>query len=361
MTRTRVVITAALVVTGLVWAVTARSTGRLPVAAPIVVSSAYIERSDRVRPNETLSTVFARHQIVGTDLLAALRVADGLNPRRVPVGMAFEFRYAVGEERADRVRTRLNDNAFLVLSRDRAGAWVSETEHVSWTVYTERVSGDINVSLDAAMRALVPDSVLPTPQRQQLVWAVAGGVFPWVIDFTRDMHRGDQVDVLYERLVSSIGEIKFGRVLAARLQSRGRPQFAYLFEDTDGANAYFDETGRSLRRAFKMYPVEYRRISSGFSRARLHPVLRTRRPHLGVDYAASRGAPVEATGDGTVVRANWWGGYGNVVVVRHAGGFETRYAHMNGFAAGVRAGTRVRQGQTIGYVGMTGLASGPHV
>jgi len=356
----RYVLAGGLLGLGLLWVATA-STGRLPVAPPILVTQAWVERADTVRRNETLSALFARHDIVGADLLGLLAVATGLEPRRIQQGKVFGFTYAVGGERPEGVRVRVHDNAFLVLTRDTAGRWRADTESITWTVYTERVSGDIRVSLDAAMRQLIPDAILPTPQRQQLVWNLAEDVFGWVIDFTRDIHEGDQVEILYERLVSSLGEARYGRLLAARIESRGRPQYAYLFEDTHGGNAYYDEDGRSLRRAFKLYPLRFRRISSGFNLARLHPVLRTSRPHLGVDYAADPGTPVEATGDGTVLRANRWGGYGNVVVIRHPRDIETRYAHMVRFAPGIRSGVRVRQGQIIGYVGMTGLASGYHV
>jgi murein DD-endopeptidase MepM/ murein hydrolase activator NlpD len=167
--------------------------------------------------------------------------------------------------------------------------------------------------------------------------------------------------VVYERLVSALGEIRFGRVLAANIETAGSENPAYVLTDAEGRNAYYDAEGKSLRRAFLRNPVKFRRISSSFSRARFHPVLKTTRPHLGTDYSARPGTPIEATGDGTVVRAGRWGGYGIMVGIRHPKGIETRYAHMQGVGAGIHSGVRVRQGQVIGYVGMTGVANGPHV
>jgi murein DD-endopeptidase MepM/ murein hydrolase activator NlpD len=141
----------------------------------------------------------------------------------------------------------------------------------------------------------------------------------------------------------------------------GRENTAFLFRFADGSEEYYARDGESLKRAFLRAPLEFRRISSAFSRSRFHPVLGVNRPHNGIDYAASPGTPVRAVGDGTVTRAGWGGGYGNVVDIRHARGYTTRYAHLRGFASGVRSGGRVRQGDIIGYVGSTGLATGPHL
>jgi murein DD-endopeptidase MepM/ murein hydrolase activator NlpD len=209
--------------------------------------------------------------------------------------------------------------------------------------------------------ALIPDSILTPVSRGQLIDNLADGVYAWQIDFTRDIHPGDRFVVLYERLVSALGETRYGRVLAASIETGNTENPAYVLSDGEGRNVYYDADGRSLRRAFKMYPVRFRRISSNFSRGRLHPVLRTTRAHLGTDYAADPGTPIYATADGTVLRAGRWGGYGIMVSIRHARGIETRYAHMQGLAKGIRAGMRVRQDQLIGFVGMTGLANGPHV
>jgi murein DD-endopeptidase MepM/ murein hydrolase activator NlpD len=357
--RRRVVLAVAVLAGTVVLAGRAR-TLRLPVAAPIVVSRAYIETADTVRRNETLSELFARQQILGRDLLAVLSAMPGLNPRRVQPRKVFEFRYAVGEETPEWIRVRVNDSTYLTAERDSAG-WTGARETISWTVDRERVVGQVRSSLYETVDALIPDSIMRVGERDKLIEDLADGVYAWQIDFTRDLRAGDRFVVLYERLVSALGETRYGRVLAASIETAGNENTAYVLPDDEGRNAYYDADGRSLRRAFKMYPVRFRRISSGFSRSRRHPVLNTTRAHLGTDFAADPGTPIYATADGTVLRAGRWGGYGIVVTIRHARGIETRYAHMQGLARGVRPGIRVRQDQLIGFVGMTGVANGPHV
>ena len=185
-------------------------------------------------------------------------------------------------------------------------------------------------------------------------------MFGWQIDFYRDFADGDRFQILFERLTSDRGETRYGRLLAAQVDTRGRHNTAFVLSDSAGRNVYYDAEGQSLRRAFKLAPVPYR-ITSRYSRSRFHPVLRSWRAHLGVDYRAPTGSPVSATADGTVMRAGRWGGYGIMVGIRHVNGIETRYAHLSRIGRGIHVGARVAQGDVIGYSGMTGLASAPHV
>ncbi len=353
-----VVVGAALVA----WSATAARSSPIPVAQPIIVSNAYLRQTDNLRRNETLSHMFARHKIEGVELLQLLEEAraDGLNPRRITRSQQFEFRYVVGQDLPNRVLLRISPDAFLRLDRDHNGMWESALDEIQWAIVRERVSGSIGSSLNDAIHGTIADSVLSFGQRDRLIWNVAEDVYGWVIDFYRDIRPGDRFEILYERLVSSQGDVRYGRLLAASIETAGAPSTAYVMSDESNSNVYYDAEGRSLRRAFLRYPVQFRRISGGFGR-RYHPVLRRYRPHLGTDYAADRGAPIRATADGVVRRAGRWGGYGIVVTIRHPKSIETRYAHMTRVAQGIRAGARVRQGQTIGYVGMTGLATGPHV
>jgi murein DD-endopeptidase MepM/ murein hydrolase activator NlpD len=335
-------------------------TERLPMAVPIVVTRAFIESADTVRRHETLSELFARQQIVGGELLSVLDALDGLEPRRIRPATVFEFTTPVGDARPERVRVRLSRDAFVVAERGPDG-WRGSREEVTWAVRTIRIVGDVQSSLYETIDALVPDTLLDRGGRAQLVEDIADGVYGWEIDFTREIRPGDRFAVLFEYLMSSEGERRYGRVLAANVRTGKVAHTAYVLSDDEGRNAYYNADGMSLRRAFRMYPVKFRRISSRFSRARLHPVLRTSRPHLGIDYAAAVGTPIEATADGTVLRAGRWGSYGIMVGLRHVRSIETRYAHMSHLAPGIRPGVRVRQGQVIGFVGMTGLVSGPHV
>lgn len=334
------------------------SSRRLPMAQPIIVTNAFSERYDTLHRNETLSHVMNRHNIAGSDLYRLLAAADDLDPRRLPLDLVFRFRYPLGDSRANRVRIRLDDRVVrLVREGDE---WKNESYDVMWSVEQEHVTGAIQSSLYETLHDIIPDSVLPEEQRNALAWDLADGVFGWVIDFTRDIYPGDRLEVVYERLTSQLGDVRYGRVLAAKISTRGEDQMAYMMEGPDGQTEYYDADGNSLRGAFRMYPVKFKYISSGFSRARLHPILKIRRPHLGVDYRAPTGTPIRATGDGTVIRAGRWGSYGIMVAIRHPKGIETRYAHMSRLAEGIHAGVRVGQDQTIGYVGMTGLATAPH-
>jgi murein DD-endopeptidase MepM/ murein hydrolase activator NlpD len=156
--------------------------------------------------------------------------------------------------------------------------------------------------------------------------------------------------------------MRSGRLLAAELVNSGTPYYAVYFDPNgDGEGSYYDLDGKSVRRAFLLKPLEYRRISSRFSTGRMHPILNRIRAHKGIDYAADRGTPVMATADGVVTMRGRNGGYGNMVEIRHPNGFRTRYGHLSAFKRGVVLGSRVHQGDIIGYVGMTGLATGPHL
>jgi murein DD-endopeptidase MepM/ murein hydrolase activator NlpD len=185
-------------------------------------------------------------------------------------------------------------------------------------------------------------------------------IFAWTIDFF-GIQKGDRYRVIYdEQFVDSIS-IGIGEIYAIQFDHYEEENYAFHF-DQDTIWDYFDEKGQSLRKTFLKAPLEYYRVSSRFSHGRMHPVLRIRRPHHGVDYAAPKGTPVMSIGDGTIVaRAYQRGGGGNYIKVKHNSAYTTTYMHLSGFAKGITTGVRVRQGQTIGYVGSTGLSTGPHL
>ena len=186
-------------------------------------------------------------------------------------------------------------------------------------------------------------------------------VFAWDIDFLSDVRPGDSFRIIYEQQLAEIGPPRSGRILAAEVVNSGRVHVAYYFEDGEGHADYYDAEGRSLRKEFLKSPLRYNRISAGFSRSRLHPILKIRRPHLGVDYAAPPGTPVDAVGDGRIVYRGRNNGFGNYIEIKHRRGITTSYGHLQGFAPGLKQGDLVRQGQVIGFVGSTGLATGPHL
>lgn len=185
-------------------------------------------------------------------------------------------------------------------------------------------------------------------------------IFAWTIDFFA-IQRGDRFRVIYDELYVDSVSIGIGEIYAVQFDHYGAENYAFIF-DQDGRMDYFDENGKSLRKAFLKAPLQFSRISSRFSNSRLHPVLRIRRPHHGVDYAAPKGTPVMSIGDGTVIaRAYQKNGGGNYVKIKHNSVYTTTYMHLAGFGKGITTGSRVKQGQVIGYVGATGLATGPHL
>jgi murein DD-endopeptidase MepM/ murein hydrolase activator NlpD len=334
-----------------------RSEAALPVAEPIVVVGDFSTVVlDTLRRGETLSELLARQGVLDLDL-SRLNVA-ALDPRRLRAGLVFSFRRPAAESLPDRISVRSSPEQRVVFRRAVQG-WESAVDSIRWRAEPFRIEGAIDNSLYEAIDAQVSDDQLDAAQRQRLAWDLAD-IYAWQVDFTRDIQSGDQFRVVFDRLISEDGEVRFGRVLASDLTMSGKSLTAFRFERA-GRSTFYDDDGKSLRRAFLRAPVQFRRISSSFARSRRHPVLGITRRHQGTDYAASPGTPVMAAGDGVVTRAGRAGGYGNLIELRHRNGITTRYGHLRGFARGIRGGARVTQGQTIGYVGSTGLASGPHL
>ncbi len=355
------VVAAALAAGGLAWATRDALPWRRPLTAPpIVVDAAYVDFADTLGRRETLSDVLARAGIAGRDYAGFLAAARNLPVRRLRPGLVFQFRRLRTDSVADRVSVRLSPERRLALARGDSG-WVETVDVIPWTITRLRVTGVIESSLYDALDKAVADTFLPAVERRSLAWAIAD-VYDWEVDFTRDIRPGDRFTVLLERLESPEGERRFGRILGARVDVARAPSYAFYFEDSAAAVAgFYDERGRSLRRAFLRAPLQFRRVSSRFG-TRFHPILHMWRAHEGVDFSAPYGTPVRATADGIVTRVGREDdGYGNVIELRHANGIRTRYGHLSAFARGLRAGERVDQGETIGYVGSTGLSTGPHL
>lgn len=188
-------------------------------------------------------------------------------------------------------------------------------------------------------------------------------VFTYDIDFAREIKEGDTFRALVEKKYRDGKFTGYGRILAAQFVNNGTTYEAFLYHDSelDEKLSYFNRKGEALQKAFLRTPVHFTRISSRFTMSRKHPILGVTRPHPGIDYAAPKGTPVMAVGDGTVVRAAYTGGYGHLIILKHRGAMETQYAHLSGYAKGIKQGAKVSQGQVIGYVGSTGLSTGPHL
>jgi len=217
---------------------------------------------------------------------------------------------------------------------------------------TTHISGKVTSSLFvSAQKAGLSD---------RLIMELAN-IFGWDIDFALEIRAGDYFNVIYQEDFLDGEKYRDGAILAAEFVNRGESFRAIRYTDATGREDYYSPDGKSVRKAFLRSPVDFRRISSKFQKSRWHPVLGKKRPHRGVDYAASTGTPIKAAGDGKIILRGRKGGYGRAVMIEHGGGIVTLYGHMSRYASKQRRGTRVKQGQTIGYVGKSGLASGPHL
>jgi len=226
-------------------------------------------------------------------------------------------------------------------------------------VTKEEVSTKV-VQFEGKIKYSLYDSMLECAYSPQLALQLAE-IFAWQIDFLTECREGDTFNILAEKQYK--GDFyRWGKILAAEYEGELLSKHtAILFEDPSGHLDYYTEEGKSLRKAFLRAPLTYKYISSNFSKNRLHPILRIWRPHLAIDYAAPTGTPVSSIGDGTVIYKGWNNGYGNYIKIRHPNNYETGYGHLSRFAKGLKNGQKVKQGEIIGYVGATGLATGPHL
>ncbi len=295
-------------------------------------------------------------------LILALR--ERANPRRLHPGTEVAFRWLTAAPSELRAVDIVVDADLTVRLTPSLLGWTSSVMTTPVVMDTVWASGVIEVG-SSLWEAVVGSEGLARvdPRAQYEFFLDLSNIFQWQVDFVRDIWPGDFYRFSYERAVRPDGTMRVGHVLSAELVNRGNAYKAVWFDPNgDGLGTYYDENGNSVRLAFLRSPIELSaRISSGFSNNRFHPVLRTWRAHRGVDYAIGTGTPVQATGNGVVIERARQSTYGNTIVVRHSNGWTTRYAHMSRFATGTAVGSRVDQGDVIGYVGMTGLATGPHL
>lgn len=310
---------------------------------------------DTLDSGETLAELLADN---GFDPPAAYAftqvVREVKSPRRLQAGMVARFS-GRPEQPPETVHLLVNPDSLVELSAGDEG-WSARVHEVPVVIDTIRFAGLIDSSLWFASLSGDVDR-MGENEYKEYVFHLAD-VFMWKVDFTRDMRRGDAFRVAVERERRPDGSVRERKFLVVELKTRGKLLQAIPFTRPDGSREYFDYDGDAMRGSFLRYPVDFR-ITSSFSSRRYHPVLKVRRAHLGTDYGAPYGTPVKATAAGTVTRAGTWGGYGRMVEVRHAKGITTRYAHLS--SIGVRVGQPVDQGEGIGRVGATGLATGAHL
>lgn len=310
---------------------------------------------DTLRYGQTLAELMAANGISPQESHAIARVIREYKwPRTIRPGVAFTAMGPPGEA-PERVHLQLNQDSLLKMLSTDSG-WVATVEVIPVVKDTVRLAGIIESSLWFAELSGEVDR-LARGEYEEFVYNLAD-VFAWKIDFTRDIRVGDAFRVVMEREVRPDSTVRSRRFLAIEMRNRGKLLSAIPFQRPEGRREYFDTEGEALRGAFLRYPVPYR-ITSGYSSRRYHPVLKRTRAHRGIDYGAPYGTRVQATADGSVTRAGWWSSYGRIVEIRHTNGIRTRYAHLS--RINVRVGQRVRQGDIVGRVGATGLATGPHL
>lgn len=305
-----------------------------------------------VRRNDTMDRIFRQLKLNLTDL-ASMRDLPGVQGRLDKLREGDTITLVHDEGLVQSLTRRISETAILSVTRANEG-FTAEVIETPLDIQQVQAEGTIETSLFAAARAagVSPDLVLQ----------MANDIFGWEIDFALDIQPGDQFSLVYEQKYRDGKFIGNGRVLAADFMNNGTMHRAVYFESDDGKiGDYFAPDGRSMRRQFLRAPLEFTRISSNFNPKRRHPILNTIRAHKGVDYAAATGTMIKAAGDGRVAFVGNKGGYGRVVVLEHGGGVSTLYGHMSRFQSGLRNGQRVKQGSTIGYVGSSGAATGPHL
>ena len=308
-------------------------------------------REETIRRGDTIGTLLARMGVKGQDAQGLIQSAQGNSAlRRLIPGRT--VRASVTED-GDLMAFRYLNGTDKEFAVDRSGnGFLARDAEPLLEQRVELKAGVIDNSLFGATDAAgVPDAIA----------IQIAEIFGSDIDFHRDIRRGDRFLVIYEMSHHDGIAVESGRVLAVEFVNEGKTHRAVYFKAPDGSGGYYSPEGKSMKKAFLRSPLEFSRITSGFTNARFHPVLKTWRAHRGVDYGAPTGTKVRATGSGRVVVAGRQGAYGNLVVIRHAGSYSTAYAHLSGFAKGIRVGAQVDQGQTIGFVGATGLATGPHL
>jgi murein DD-endopeptidase MepM/ murein hydrolase activator NlpD len=303
-----------------------------------------------VHSGQTVADIFAKNGVDPADLARLL--ADPANARalrNIHPGDEFAFRRD-GSGVLRGLRFDRDDDTRVVVTFERGALrqrtidrLIERRTHVAYGIVESSLfDAGAQAGMDASMIIKLADA------------------FGYDIDFAQDLRQGDTFTVLYDDLYREGERLRNGDVIAATFINRGKRYSAFRYTDANGKTMFYSEDGRPLRKAFLRTPVDFTRISSLFTAGRKHPILGTMRAHRGVDYAAPSGTPIRAAGEGKVVFRGWQNGYGNVVILQHGGHYSTLYGHMSRFAA-IRNGQHVNQGQTIGFVGMTGLATGPHL
>lgn len=307
----------------------------------------------KVKSGDTFGQLASANGIKAREVMQLINTSDDLKKiTHIRPGETIRF-HASDDGKLLSLEFDLNDTERVTAKRQADGSFISKKIVRTYDVRENRASGMIKSSFyGAALSSGISDNII-----MQMA-----DIFGYDIDFTLDIRKGDRFNVVWNEYYRDGVKVKDGDILAAEFINNGRTVRAVRYENEKGQSDYYTPEGKSLKKAFIRNPVHFSHISSKFNLARVHPLFKTARPHRGVDYAAKTGTPIFAAGDGKVIFRGVKRGYGNVIIIRHAGSkFTTLYAHMSKFNSKAKLNSYVKQGQTIGYVGKTGWATGPHL
>jgi len=319
--------------------------------------------SHRIRRGDTLGKLLKPFNLSGEEKQFWVRsIRKHFSPRRLRLGREIYFYFS---EKGHSLPVENGNKHLRALAMELDDDWILTWELGEQEISFRKYERPYEIELETTA-GTITDTLYESGSRLGLHPKIISqfvDIFGWDINFQTDLRTGDSFRVLYERKYRTEGKKKeIFRVLAAELATGKKKHFAFYFEKENGEGDYYDLEGKSLARAFLRYPVEFSRISSSFSHRRYHPILKVRRAHHGVDFVAKRGTPVRAVGDGRVTYTGWKsGGYGRFIEIQHGSIYKTRYAHLNGYARGLRRGKHVKKGQVIGYVGCSGRCTGSHL
>ncbi len=314
-----------------------------------------------ISPPDTICGVIKKNSSLYASMLSAGIPADCINKitetlqgafdlRHSRPGDRFEFAYFPPDTIVNFEYKTFGRDKYLILPKEDSLVVIKIRKNLKR--FLKGIRGKVKNSL---WETLVEMGEKPT-----LIGKLAD-IFAWDIDFLTDVRDGDEFDFIVEGFEEDGKTVFYGDILIANYILSGVNHYAVLYKNSNGISGYYNLRGEALQKTLLKSPLNYRRITSKFSRSRMHPILKIRRPHYGVDFAAPTGTPVVAAGDGEVAFKGWRGEYGNSVIISHANGYQTYYGHLSRFAKGISKGKKVKQNQVIGYVGMTGLATGPHL
>jgi murein DD-endopeptidase MepM/ murein hydrolase activator NlpD len=327
-----------------------RSKPDMPLPVTGNTGKTYREITGVIKTGETLYNIFKRYGLDVRDLFLMRNASAGIHKLR-DISTDRQYKFIVDENnQVHFFNYSINDDLFLNIMRNENGFKAEKIE-----IEYEKRTGQIGGVLKDSLIASIGEGL----ERTSLALNISD-IFAWDIDFTTDLRNGDTFKVVVEELYKDNEFKKYGNIVAVEFVNNGKEYKAYRFEH-NGKAGYYDDEGKALKKAFLKAPLSFRRISSRFSKSRLHPILKRYRPHHGIDYSAPQGTPVSAVGVGTVTFSGYQGGYGKLVEIRHHNGYRTCYGHLSRICKGITPGVKIDQGEVIGYVGSTGLATGPHL